>query len=868
MNGFNSAIFIPKQNHTMKKFLTLLSISLCFLLVTFSCKDDDKESLQTFLTIEDALLNHEIPSANQRITIPVQTNLSKEQWKATASEKWLFTTQTEDYKKNQSLIINVSENTEGSQRKGTIEITSSAGNYTINITQYEKGELVIEEDLLIKPLRGKASEHQEGSGIELTYDDNLDVNTHYHSLWNGTKLPVTLEYEFEEGTELDYLIYYPRRGNGNFGEFTVEVCNDKEHKNYQEVAQANFYMSSSPSKLSFKKRTAVTGVRFIVKSGTGGFVSCAEMQFYKTNENKPLDKQLLEVFTDITCAALKEGVSDELIEKLPIQFRLLAKQLKNQTYNEYEKSFRIHAYEPYSNPSYWAKELMTKEYGILDNPMGISVKKGEEIIVLVGNTNGASISLRSIWDKTMGGEKPYQQTDIQGHTYMLNAGVNKITMEDEGQLFLLYNTDLKNKPQNITVHVIPGCGTVTGYFDLKTHQTDEKYKELLDKASHKYFCVKGNKIMFYFHRSKMKEFVPNNILSAIHLWDDIISWEQELMGIEDVCPSQFNNHIFAISPEGSYMWASSGHIAFTWTKLGDILLKDNVMSQKDNAWGPAHEIGHIHQAAINWPSSTESSNNLFSNYILHKLGKYCSRGSELSALAEARCVKNQAWWNMGSATHMNEDTEIHMRMNWQLWNYYHRCEYKKDFWPTLFKLLRADRITESNPGEGQLKFAMKASEAAHEDLTEFFERWGFFLPVNEQIEQYGTWNYKVTEDMIQKAKDFMKKFPKPKHAFYYIEDRKNGDVGIEKYKVGDVGYYSQFKDNVKITKEVTYKQNGRQITVTNGEQAVAFEVKGNGKLLYFSNSFSFELPASIQVNDLKLYAVQADGERKEMKKTA
>ena len=60
---------------------------------------------------------------------------------------------------------------------------------------------------------------------------------------------------------------------------------------------------------------------------------------------------------------------------------------------------------------------------------------------------------------------------------------------------------------------------------------------------------------------------------------------------------------------------------------------------------------------------------------------------------------------MGSATHQNEDTEVHMRMNWQLWNYYHRCGYKKNFWQTLFKLLRENRISESDPGEGQLKFA-------------------------------------------------------------------------------------------------------------------------------------------------------------------
>lgn len=96
--------------------------------------------------------------------------------------------------------------------------------------------------------------------------------------------------------------------------------------------------------------------------------------------------------------------------------------------------------------------------------------------------------------------------------------------------------------------------------------------------------------MFYFHRNKLLEYVPNNILSAIHLWDNIVSWQQELMGIDDVRPSQVNNHLFAISPEGSYMWASDYQIGFVYTYLGNILLEDNVMAAEDNAWGPAHEI--------------------------------------------------------------------------------------------------------------------------------------------------------------------------------------------------------------------------------------------------------------------------------------
>ena len=128
-------------------------------------------------------------------------------------------------------------------------------------------------------------------------------------------------------------------------------------------------------------------------------------------------------------------------------------------------------------------------------------------------------------------------------------------MRKEGQLFVMYNTDLTSPDaQPVKIHIPMGSGKVTGFFDLKEHKTDEKYAELLKKATHKYFCVRGERIMFYFHTAKMQEFVPNQILSAINLWDDIIGWEQELMGIEDVRPSQVNNHIFAISPEGSYMW--------------------------------------------------------------------------------------------------------------------------------------------------------------------------------------------------------------------------------------------------------------------------------------------------------------------------
>lgn len=721
-------------------------------------------------------------------------------------------------------------------------------------------DVEVEGDFKVVPTGGKASEHQPGQGIENSFDGKFG-ETPYHSVWGqAANFPVTLEYFFDGTQDIDYIVYHTRSGNGNFGKLDIYTATVSE-PDYKIYKSFDFKMQNAASRVTFAQGlTKATKIKFLVESGLGDFVSCDEMEFYRKNPDKKLDARLLEVFTDITCTEVREDATDQQINDLPGYFANFALQLRRGTYDEWEKEFRIQEYAPYSNVEEWAEQLMTKKYSNLDNPTGIYVEAGDSVVILVGDTYGQAISVQCIGEEQSG---DYVQTAASGEMRFLEKGVNKVGFTQRGMLFIMYNTDLLSpdvKP--VKIHIPLGSGRVSGFFDVKRHKTNDKYKELINKATYKYFCIRGEKIMFFFHRDKMLQAVPYDIMSAIGLWDNIIGWQQELMGIDDVRPSRVNNHLFAISPEGSYMWASDYRIGFVYTYLNNILLYDNVMAAKDNAWGPAHEIGHIHQQAINWPGSTESSNNLFSNYILYKLEKYCSRGSELSALATARCVNKQAWWNMGSATHQNEDTEIHMRMNWQLWNYYHRCGYKPDFWQTLFKLLRQNRITESDPGAGQLLFAKMASQAANENLTEFFERWGFFEPVNNQtIEQYGSWKYNVTQSMIDEAKAFMATFPDPKHAFYYLEDRKNGDVGIENYKVGDVGYYTQFKNDEKITKTITYSRSGQHITIHNGDEAVAFEIKKGSTLLYFSNFLSFDVPASISLDGAQVVAVQADGRR-------
>ena len=345
------------------------------------------------------------------------------------------------------------------------------------------------------------------------------------------------------------------------------------------------------------------------------------------------------------------------------------------------------------------------------------------------------------------------------------------------------------------------------------------------------------------------------------MFDHFVNWQYELLGLEDIRPALFNNHVNGSSiNDDSYMWAGNGQIGFGINALDEFMPTEKLYTER-RCWGPAHEIGHLHQGAIAWTGCFESSNNLFSNYVLYKIGRECSNGAPLSVLAD-RKLNNRPFCNfLGDPK--KEDTEIHMRIYWQLWLYFHRCGIKSDFYPELFKKLRNNRNLNNIPvGERQMLFVKYASDIAQKNLADFFDMWGFMTPVDETIEQYGSNRYTVTNAMIAETREYTSKYPNPQ-PFYYIEDRKDGDAGLESLgltgKIGDVGHYTQFKENQKITRTPTYSTSGQQVTIINGNEAVAFEIWKDRKRKYFSNFLKFTLPDELPVSQCTIRAVQADG---------
>ena len=757
----------------------------------------------------------------------------------------------------------------------------------------------------VQILSAEANQTHSSSPIENLFDGITDDDNDakiYHSPWSGedngmggkgTVFPVTWTFTFDGTSSIDLFKLYGRTGNGRVGSFNIEykLAGDSDWTLMQgengipteENPLFDFQQKGSLQICNFPYTLEnVKEIKVIFYDGSGDLIAAREIEFYPDSapENNAV---LLNVFSDLSCSELNSGVTRSDITELygiaPYLAQYVAVPMMDGTYlSEFERQFRIDTYKPYSNIDLNNK-LQTKKYSRLDNPTGIEVKPGDRLVVCVDKIPaGQYVSLAVYGDSgehaNYGGMSGGDNSDSVDQEVQLQAGYNAIEITAAGMCYVMNTAqNLSAASESVKVHIAASCGTVQGYFDIERH-TDADYMELLSRTSYKYFVAKGRNMIFNFHTSKLKELAPSGITSGLSAWDDIQGWQKELMGLDKV--DYFNNHIMAVSSTEpkAYMDASNRRVNFSATSaLPKIISLEVLLAEEDNTWGPAHELGHVNQSAINWKSTTESSNNLFSNYAIYKMGKYKSRGQTIEYLAN--CFANgEPWALMGSSTHQNEDTEVHMRMNWQLWNYFHRCGFKPDFFPTLFEMLRQDPLPSEfagyfgmveDPGASQLKFAEKVCDAAQMDLTDFFEVWGFYRKIDITYEQYGSAAYKVTEEMIaeSKARIAGKGYPKGP-AIQYIEDRQT--EGNTTYS--NMGYYTTFQNKTAITKTPRYNVSGRTYTVSDCDQAVAVEVRrstgsGLGELLYFSNLSTFTLPSSVTGN-VTLYAVQYDGVRKAM----
>ncbi len=588
-------------------------------------------------------------------------------------------------------------------------------------------------------------------------------------------------------------------------------------------------------------------------------------------------------YTDASCTTLKPQYASLGDEELTAAMNgynedliAVALKIKNNSWREYEKEFRIHTYEPYSDVDVWAKRLQMTTYSYLSNPTGIYGNSGDIIYVFVGNDIPENATLQI--------DRVYMNA-TSGVRSDLKKGMNIVPVgRGNSMLYILYTVDTTGDKlladyDSLDIHI--EGGVLNGYWDRDLH-TDADWVNITRKlATYKYIQVKGHKVMLNMDKATLtaSDCVPEKITECIGWWDTMTEWQHELMGFEmDSTVLRFNNlHVARTRDEANTMSSGAYNTNYPPHTLAGIMSYEKMMDGC-NFWGPAHEIGHANQKAICMIGTTEVSNNLFSNMVLYKFGRYLSRGgviSETSANYENK-VPFTAQLN-GNIMHTT-------RMFWQLYFYYHVVGNNPEFFPRLFIELRKDPLKRStstlNYGKDDLlKFVEKCCEVAQEDLTTFFDAWGFFIPMNRlTIGDYGDYTITSTQAMIDATKERISKYTKKCGALEFLEDRiadypradgvEGNRLAID-YKVGETGDVGQFTaylpDSIGTKASgYIYSKFGNKVVFSKGIGAVGFRFYSmQDSLLSFCNTYEYTLPDEIAKRELKMVAVSADGSESE-----
>ncbi len=584
---------------------------------------------------------------------------------------------------------------------------------------------------------------------------------------------------------------------------------------------------------------------------------------------------------ELKAAMAEAGIASETLQNMAVK-------VKNNSWDKWEKVFRVRDIEPYSDPGTWNDILkIGYVYTKLSNPTGIWAPTNGLVYIFIGSAipSGCTMQLHKV-----------SQTDSQGEAVALKKGLNILQVGKEAALYISYTvpTTATSKKvmadyANIPVHI--EGGEVDGYFDATREgiDTDEAWKEMVKDGlfSKSIAMMKGRNIIYQLNCSLTKQYIPEKMREIVDFWDWMVDVEHSLMAVNEY-KDRWRNVLGFYSCTYNYMFATSYGTYYNESTLSEVLDYDKMAAGGGSLWGPAHENGHIHQNLINMIGTTEISNNLFSQVVVHQNGKTSTRlnSTKFKDVATSY-AEGQSW----------HDYNLWVRntMFFKLYLYYQVEGYKPDFYPALFRALRKDPMSrvkgsESNPTPASkdfLKFAVKCCEVSGDDLSEFFRAFGFFVPFETRmIDDYGNFYTYCTQEMIDDALAEMHKYPKPKGNILFIENHVKHEPATDHDgnflynedgsqvlrtdyndedavgKCGDVGSYSDYEPG-KYADGYTYTKSGYTITMK-GSGAVGFKVYDeDDNLIYFANTNKFTIP-TVAAKKLKgkttvVKAAQADG---------
>ncbi len=483
--------------------------------------------------------------------------------------------------------------------------------------------------------------------------------------------------------------------------------------------------------------------------------------------------QDLNLFADPMATQLQKGVTLTKISKIKDpQLKEVAQQLLQ---NKYSSEYRLANYEALLSPSVLGQQLAIGDgYSKYENITGVYLPIGKQLILVDHIPAGQAVNLVvPNWERRApeGLADPTKDPNGWGlhkQVFTLRNGVNLVDIQHYGGLaYVDYFVEDQDGQAPVTVHFVGAA--VNGYFDNAKHNNAD-WDRLLENSVYPVLDAKGAHIQIAYPKEALKKYAAGRGHDLINNYDSLVYRQHRLMGLEkyNKVPT---NKVLARVNYNYYMFRDGDGVAYMGAKPGyamGMVTNPDVVIKGDPCWGFSHEVGHVHQLRpyFNWGGLGEVSNNLFSLYVTRSFGNK-TRVSDQNNFVKAKADI------IDKGISFLQDPDVFNRLIpfWQLQLYFEGPGQNPGFYPDLFEAFRmqsaaeqgkrtgrgrgdwaSDRLAASNPAVYQLNFVLKACEVSKVDLTDFFDKYGFFYVGQLEYDDYGKYKYDMTAAMVRECK--------------------------------------------------------------------------------------------------------------------
>ncbi|MBD8349784.1 M60 family metallopeptidase [Dysgonomonas sp. HGC4] len=753
-----------KHNFSRKTCIRVFYLSMIFSLFASLPSCEDTSTMTVTNSLVAGSENVSFGSGASSTELKLETNIEISELAtsvASQGKSWCKATVVD-----KALTIEVEDNNSEKERTTIVTIVGKSQKQDIIVTQRATGFV---KDKLVKVTRvtttsEMATEHEAKDMID------GDFSTYFNSKSGAiTTWPFLFDFYFEKAEKIDYIIHTPRQDSGNkwgaIGKLELWIATESapELKKYGEYDFGKVLIK--PSIITLEQPIEKpTQIQFRIMSGYEDRVSCAEMQFFQKSTEEDYD--YLQIFADKSCSEIKEGITEDDLNKIPdLFYKNIALAIFKGTY---DKEFRIQEYRPYQHPDIIAKINKTEKYSLKDNATGMYVANaGDELVVFVGDAKGQELTL-NIRDYQTNAETSFSLQEGLNVFYPSISGLIYIYNHTQEDIPLLLTTDAeKKKAATKTVKIHIATGEINGYFDIQKHTADDWTRILTNYGKHTEIDILGKHSHITWRTSDYRTNNTDIILMTNYL-DAVIKQQNEIMGLF-YYKKEFKNRAFIhVDYSAPAAYATSYRTAYSLGYLNVFCTEEGFLSRM---WVVGHEIGHVNQTrpGVKWAGTTEVTNNMYAMYNQQQIlgdAVRLNTGADSYENAFKAIIQDQQPWILPN------DYNKHMLKLppfWQLKLYFVDILKQEHFYHNLFEHYRVTEdlsqalLGDNYHGMLQLDFVRQVCNTGKMNMIDFFEAWGFLRPVDVVVNDYGNKTMKVTQKQIDnlKAEIVAKNYPKP-----------------------------------------------------------------------------------------------------------